>query len=99
MGHHEIIGDDMQAVILSLAPGDVVRAEAGAMMFMTESIDMDATMEGGLLGGLTGRRRSGPRSPRPFRRSLRRAASRRNSAAFGKIEFCQGGRDRHHDIT
>jgi uncharacterized protein (TIGR00266 family) len=52
MVQHEIIGDDMQAVILSLAPGDVVRAEAGAMMFMTDSIEMDAKMEGGLLGGL-----------------------------------------------
>jgi uncharacterized protein (TIGR00266 family) len=49
---HEIIGDDMQAVILSLAAGDVVRAEAGAMMFMTDAIEMDAKMEGGLLGGL-----------------------------------------------
>jgi uncharacterized protein (TIGR00266 family) len=49
---HEIIGDDMQAVILSLGTGDEVRAEAGAMMFMTESIEMDARMEGGLLGGL-----------------------------------------------
>ena len=49
---HEIIGDDMQAVILSLAQGDQVRAEAGAMMFMTDSIEMDAKMEGGFLGGL-----------------------------------------------
>jgi hypothetical protein len=38
---HEIIGDDMQAVILSLAAGDVVRAEAGAMMFMAGAIEMD----------------------------------------------------------
>jgi len=52
MVEHEVIGDDMQAVILSLGAGDVVRAEAGAMMFMTESIDMDAKMEGGLLGGI-----------------------------------------------
>jgi uncharacterized protein (TIGR00266 family) len=49
---HEIIGDDMQAVILSLAPGDEVRAEAGAMMFMTDAIEMDSKMEGGFLGGL-----------------------------------------------
>ncbi len=49
---HEIIGDDMQAVILSLGQGDAVRAEAGAMMFMTDGIDMDTKMEGGLLGGL-----------------------------------------------
>jgi uncharacterized protein (TIGR00266 family) len=49
---HEIIGDDMQAVIFSLGAGDEVRAEAGAMMFMTEAIEMDARMEGGFLGGL-----------------------------------------------
>jgi uncharacterized protein (TIGR00266 family) len=49
---HEIIGDDMQAVIISMAQGDVVRAEAGAMMYMTHGIEMDAKMEGGLLGGL-----------------------------------------------
>ena len=43
---HEIIGDDMQAVIFSLGAGDEVRAEAGAMMFMTDAIKMDARMEG-----------------------------------------------------
>jgi uncharacterized protein (TIGR00266 family) len=52
MVQHEIIGDDMQAVILTLAAGDSVRAEAGAMMYMTDGITMDAKMEGGLLGGL-----------------------------------------------
>ena len=41
----EVIGDDMQALILSLAAGDEVRAEAGAMMYMTDSIEMDAKME------------------------------------------------------
>ena len=51
MVRHEIVGDDMQAVILTLGSGDVVRAEAGAMMFMTDTIDMDAKMEGGFLGG------------------------------------------------
>lgn len=49
---HEIIGDDMQAVVLSLQQTDVVRAEAGAMMFMTDGITMDARMDGGLVGGL-----------------------------------------------
>src|ERR671936_2553670 len=49
---HEIVGDDMQAVILSLAPGDEVRAEAGAMMYMTDGVEMDAKMDGGFLGGL-----------------------------------------------
>ena len=49
---HEIVGDDMQAVIMTLGAGDEVRAEAGAMTFMTDGIEMDARMEGGLLGGL-----------------------------------------------
>ena len=49
---HEIIGDDMQAVVVSLGAGDEVRAEAGAMTYMTDHIEMDARMEGGLLGGL-----------------------------------------------
>jgi uncharacterized protein (TIGR00266 family) len=49
---HEIIGDDMQAVILTVSPGDEVRAEAGAMMYMTGGVEMDAKMDGGFLGGL-----------------------------------------------
>ncbi len=52
MIEHQIIGDDMQAVVLTLGGGDVVRAEAGALMYMTDAIEMDAKMEGGLLGGL-----------------------------------------------
>ena len=50
---HEIIGDDMQAVVVSMAAGDEIRAEAGAMTYMTDGIDMDARMTGGILGGLT----------------------------------------------
>jgi uncharacterized protein (TIGR00266 family) len=49
---HEIIGDDMQAVVLTMGAGDEVRAEAGAMTYMTEGIEMDARMQGGILGGL-----------------------------------------------
>jgi uncharacterized protein (TIGR00266 family) len=49
---HEIIGDDMQAVVLTMASGDEVRAEAGAMTYMTDGIEMDARMQGGILGGL-----------------------------------------------
>src|SRR5262245_13671594 len=41
----------MQAVIITMAQGDHIRAEAGAMMYMTDSIEMDAKMEGGFLGG------------------------------------------------
>ena len=39
---HEIIGDDMQAVVVSMAAGDEIRAEAGAMTYMTDGIEMDA---------------------------------------------------------
>ena len=49
---HEIIGDDMQAVVLTMASGDEVRAEAGAMMYMTDGITMDSRLEGGLMAGL-----------------------------------------------
>jgi uncharacterized protein (TIGR00266 family) len=49
---HEIIGDDMQAVVLTMRAGDEVRAEAGAMTYMTDGIEMDARMQGGILGGL-----------------------------------------------
>jgi len=49
---HEIIGDDMQAVVITLAAGEEVRAEAGAMTYMTDGIEMDARMTGGLLGAL-----------------------------------------------
>jgi uncharacterized protein (TIGR00266 family) len=49
---HEIIGDDMQAVVLTMGTGDEVRAEAGAMMYMTDGITMDARMQGGLMAGL-----------------------------------------------
>jgi len=49
---HEIIGDDMQAVIITLAAGEEVRAEAGAMTYMTDGIEVDARMTGGLLGAL-----------------------------------------------
>ena len=49
---HEIIGEDMQAVVVSMTAGDEVRADAGAMTYMTDGIEMDARMQGGLLEGL-----------------------------------------------
>ena len=45
---YEIIGDDMQAVVVSLGSGDAIRAEAGARTYMTDGIEMDARMQGGL---------------------------------------------------
>ena len=49
---YKIIGDDMQAVIITLDPDEAVRAEVGAMMYMTAGIEMDTGVEGGLFKGL-----------------------------------------------
>src|SRR3954468_14705943 len=71
---HEIVGDDMQAVILTLAAGDEMRAEAGAMTFMTEGIEMDARMQGGFLGGLKRKLLAGESFFLTFFRSSRNGA-------------------------
>jgi len=52
---YELFGDDMQFVEVTLDPGEVVVAEAGAMMYMSNGIDMqtvfgDPSTERGLLG-------------------------------------------------
>ncbi len=49
---YRLVGDDMQAVIIGLDPGETVQAEAGAMMFMEQGIEMNAEMQGGLFSGL-----------------------------------------------
>ena len=46
-----ILGDDMQLVEVELDPGEGVRAEAGAMMYMNEGIQMQTGADGGLFGG------------------------------------------------
>ncbi len=48
---YEILGDDMQLVEIELDPGEGVRAEAGAMMYMGDGIQMQTSAEGGLFGG------------------------------------------------
>ena len=52
-----LIGDDLQAVIITLDPGEMVQAEAGAMMYMQDGIVMNTTLDpnaqgGGLMGKL-----------------------------------------------
>lgn len=54
---YRVIGDDLQAVIVTLDPGEAVVAEAGAMMFMQDGISMATTLDAtgrqsGLLGKL-----------------------------------------------
>ena len=54
---YELIGGDLQAVVVTLDPGETVIAEAGAMMFMEQGIEMNTTLDpnrqgGGMLGKL-----------------------------------------------
>ena len=42
---YQLIGDDLQGVIITLDPGEVVVAEAGAMMYMQEGISMATTLD------------------------------------------------------
>ncbi len=49
---YTIHGDDMQLVEVHLDPGEGVRAEAGAMLYMDEGVEMQTTTGGGLLRGL-----------------------------------------------
>jgi len=48
---YKIFGDDMQLVEIELDPGEGVRAEAGAMMYMEEGIEMQTSTGGGLFKG------------------------------------------------
>jgi len=48
---YRIIGDDMQVVEIELDPGESVRAEAGAMMFMEKDIQMQTDTGGGVFNG------------------------------------------------
>lgn len=56
---YRIVGDDMQGVIITLDPGEAMFAEAGAMMYMEDGIEMATTLDpnakgGGLFGKLMG---------------------------------------------
>jgi uncharacterized protein (TIGR00266 family) len=48
---YTIHGDDMQMVVVELDHGEGVRAEAGAMMYMSEGIEMQTSTGGGLFKG------------------------------------------------
>lgn len=49
---YRIEGDDLQLVEIALDPGEGVRAEAGALLYMGEGIEMEVSTGGGLLRGL-----------------------------------------------
>jgi uncharacterized protein (TIGR00266 family) len=48
---YKISGDDMQIVEIELDPGEGVRAEVGAMMYMEDGIEMQTSTGGGLFQG------------------------------------------------
>lgn len=48
---YKIIGDDMQLVEVELDSGEGVRAEAGAMMYMEDGIEMQTDTGGGMFKG------------------------------------------------
>jgi uncharacterized protein (TIGR00266 family) len=53
----EIIGDDLQAVVITLDPGESAVAEAGAMMYMEDGVEMGTSLSmkkdgGGIFGKL-----------------------------------------------
>lgn len=48
---YKIYGDDMQTVEIELDPGEAVRAEAGAMMYMENGIEMQTGTGGGMFSG------------------------------------------------
>ena len=49
---YRLEGDDFQAVVITLDPGEAVRAEPGAFMWMEDGIEMDTSTGGGLMSGL-----------------------------------------------
>lgn len=49
---YEIVGDDFQAVNITLDPGEAVRAEPGAMMYLEPGIHMETNTGGGIISGI-----------------------------------------------
>ena len=49
---YKLFGDDMQMVEIELDPREIVRAEAGAMMYMESGIQMQTSTGGGIMKGL-----------------------------------------------
>jgi uncharacterized protein (TIGR00266 family) len=47
----KIFGDDIQVVEIALDGGEGVRAEAGAMLYMEQGVEMQTNVGGGVLGG------------------------------------------------
>lgn len=49
---YRVVGDAMQLVEVALDPGEAVRAEAGAMLYMTAGVEIQTSTGGGVFKGL-----------------------------------------------
>jgi uncharacterized protein (TIGR00266 family) len=49
---YRVVGDDMQLVEVALDPGEAVRAEAGAMLYVTDGVEIQTSTGGGVFKGL-----------------------------------------------
>lgn len=84
---YEIFGDDMQFVEITLDPGEVVVAEAGVMMYMSDGIQMqtvfgDPSKEQGFLGKLWDAGKRIVTGESLFLTTFGTAANRREQVAF-----------------
>ncbi len=50
--NYKISGDNLQLVTIEIQPGEKIFAEAGAMVYMSGNITMEAKMRGGLMKGI-----------------------------------------------
>jgi uncharacterized protein (TIGR00266 family) len=84
---YKVIGDDLQAVIVTLDPGEMVLAEAGAMMYMQEGIVMNTALDpnaksAGLMGKLLGGAKRVLSGDSFFVTTFANAGTRRQDVAF-----------------
>ena len=49
---YQIVGDDLQALQITLKQNEELYAEAGSMLYMGQGIDLQSRMQGGILKGL-----------------------------------------------
>jgi uncharacterized protein (TIGR00266 family) len=93
---YKMIGDDLQAVIITLDPGEMVIAEAGGMMYMQEGIVMNTSLDpnaqgGGLMSKLFQGAKRALAGESFFITTFANAANKRQDVAFsspftGKIQ-------------
>ena len=84
---YQLIGDDLQGVVITLDPGEGVIAEAGAMLYMEDGIEMATTLDpnaqgGGLFGKLLGAGKRLLAGESFFLTMYGNAATRRRDVAF-----------------